>query len=400
MSAKKKSVFKAGIWYTISNFLVKGITFLTMPLFTRIMSSDDIGLFSNISSWFNILAIVTTFEIYSSISIARFDYKDNLDEYVSSSLFLSTIITSIFYILVLIFHNFFENLFSMNFITLNLIFIYLLVYTSIQMYQIKNQINYDIQNIKQTKKDEEPKSAKTMSLKQAYDLYKKVIKFQDGIDKISNGNFTDEDSIKTIITSISFIFNLTKNKKQYEKNTFKGMQFVFWQTVIEVGGKYAGFPISADFLQHSLEKEPENLVITEGKVIKEITEDKYFQENINNIVKKYGNDCNEFTFDSKKDDSFPMNFNHKDLYFSIHSANLYIKGKKNTDKWNLEITLHDKYDYSQPKNLIKYYNDTSSISKSLLSSTLYNFASLSVHSGVIKEYDIDIKMTIGKFEVK
>ena len=265
---------------------------------------------------------------------------------------------------------------------------------------IKNQINYDIQNIKQTKKDEEPKSAKIMSLKQAYDLYKKVIKFQDGIDKISNGNLTDEDSIKPIITSISFIFNLTKNKKQYEKNTFKGMQFVFWQTVIEVGGKYAEFPISADFLQHSLEKEPENLVITEGKVIKEITEDKYFQENINNIVKKYGNDCNEFTFDSKKDDSFPMNFNDKDLYFSIHSANLYIKGKKNTDKWNLEITLHDKYDYSQPKNLLKYYNDTSSIAKSLLSSTLYNFASLSVHNGVIKEYDIDIKISIDGVEVK
>ena len=143
MPVKKNSVFKAGIWYTISNFLVKGITFLTMPLFTRIMSSNDIGLFSNITSWFNILAIVTTFEIYSSISIARFDYKENLDEYISSSLFLSTIITSIFYIFVLIFHNFFENIFSMNFITLNLIFIYLLVYPSIQMFQIKNQISYN-----------------------------------------------------------------------------------------------------------------------------------------------------------------------------------------------------------------------------------------------------------------
>lgn len=136
-------VLKAGIWYTISNFLVKGITFLTMPIFTRIMSSNDIGLFSNVTSWFNILAIVTTFEIYSSISIARFDYKENLDEYISSSLFLSTIITSLFYIFVLIFHNFFENIFSMNFITLNIIFIYLLVYPSIQMYQIKNQINYN-----------------------------------------------------------------------------------------------------------------------------------------------------------------------------------------------------------------------------------------------------------------
>ena len=51
--------------------------------------------------------------------------------------------------------------------------------------KIKNQIKYDIQNIKQIKKDEEPKSAKSMSLKQAYDLYKKVMKFQNGIDKIS-----------------------------------------------------------------------------------------------------------------------------------------------------------------------------------------------------------------------
>ena len=57
------------------------------------------------------------------------------------------------------------------------------------------------------------KVQKNMSLKQAYDLYKKVTKFQNGIDKISKGNFTDEDSIKTIITSLSFIFNMGKNRK-------------------------------------------------------------------------------------------------------------------------------------------------------------------------------------------
>ena len=47
--------------------------------------------------------------------------------------------------------------------------------------------------------------------------------------------------------------------------------------------------------------------------------------------------------------------NDKDLYFSIHSADLYIKGKKANNKWNLEVKLHDRYDYSKPKNLIKYY---------------------------------------------
>ena len=140
---KESKALKAGIWYTISNFFVKGIMFITMPIFTRLMSSSDIGMFSNITSWFTILAIITTFEIYSSVSIARFDYKKELDSYISSSLFLGTLITLVFYIIVLIFHNFFEKLFLIDFLTLNLIFIYLLVYPSIQMYQIHCRIKYE-----------------------------------------------------------------------------------------------------------------------------------------------------------------------------------------------------------------------------------------------------------------
>lgn len=209
---------------------------------------------------------------------------------------------------------------------------------------IKNQINYDIQNIKQIKKDEEPKSSKSMSLKQAYDLYKKVMKFQNGINKISKGNFTDEDSIKTIITSLNFIFNMSKNKSQYEKNTFKGMQFAFWQTVIEVGGRYAGFSISAEFLQHSLEENPE------------------------------------------------------DLYFALHLVDLKISALKNNDKWKLDIKIHDTYDYSKTKNLIQYYNDTNSIPKSILSSSLYNLAAFSNYFNVIKIYEINIEFTIKDYQ--
>ncbi len=136
-------VIKAGIWYTICNFVVKGLVFLTMPIFTRIMTSSDIGMFSNVTSWVSILAIVTTFEIYSSVSLAQFDYKKDLDSYISSSLFLGTLITLFFYIIVLIFHNFFQSLFLVDFFTLNLIFIYLLVYPSIQMYQIRCRIRYE-----------------------------------------------------------------------------------------------------------------------------------------------------------------------------------------------------------------------------------------------------------------
>ena len=137
-----KKAFKAGIWYTICNYLVKGLTFISMPIFTRILSTRDIGLFSNITSWIHILTIITTFDIYTSVTIARFEFKEELDQYISSTLFLGTMLTAIFYAIVLLFHSFFENLFLVDFLTLNLMFIYLLVYPAVQMYQIKNRIHY------------------------------------------------------------------------------------------------------------------------------------------------------------------------------------------------------------------------------------------------------------------
>ena len=36
-------VIKAGIGYTVGNYLLKGINFLTVPIFTRLMSTVDYG---------------------------------------------------------------------------------------------------------------------------------------------------------------------------------------------------------------------------------------------------------------------------------------------------------------------------------------------------------------------
>lgn len=266
--------------------------------------------------------------------------------------------------------------------------------------RLTNQINTEIQNINQIENNEEPKSAKNMSLKQAYDLYKKATKFTEGIDKLKKGNFTDEESIKLLISSFSFIFNMQKNSNQYEKNSFKAMQYAFWQTVIEIGGKYAEFDISANFLQHSLEKEPTDVLFSKGKVVQAIVEDKNFKSNINNIIEEYGKNCNEFLFDSNVDHRFPMSFSESDLYFAIHDIELKVDGKKQNDKWVLDVKLHDRYDYSEFKKIDKYYRDTKSIPKSIFSSTLYNLAWLSMKVQVMKEYNIDIVFRINSdFEV-
>ncbi len=191
--------------------------------------------------------------------------------------------------------------------------------------------------------------------------------------------------------------DMKKSKNQYEENHFKAMQYAFWQTVIEVGGKYAEFDISADFLQHSLEKKPEDLHIIDGKVVDEIKGDNQFKEKINKIISQYGKGKKQFV---AKGEDTSISFNNKDLYFSIHSANMVVKGNKNNEKWELDIAFDDLYDYSKPKGIVQYYFDTKSIPKSIFSSTLYNLASASMKLGVMKEYMIYINFKTNEDEVK
>ena len=42
---------RAGLWYTIGNMLIKGIPFLTLPLFTRLMSTSDFGIYNTYISY-------------------------------------------------------------------------------------------------------------------------------------------------------------------------------------------------------------------------------------------------------------------------------------------------------------------------------------------------------------
>lgn len=264
--------------------------------------------------------------------------------------------------------------------------------------KIKEQINTDIENINKVEKFEEMITSRKINLKEAYDLYRKERKFEENLEELKNNTYEkDDQKLKLLISSFSYIFNMYRNKNQYEKNGFKAMQYAFWQTVIEVGREYAGFDISADFLQHSLEEKPKDLYIEDGKVINKIKRDNQFKEKINQIIDKYGKEKKQFI---AKGDDISISFKNKDLYFSIHSANMIVKGNKYNGKWELDIELNDKYDYSAPKGMLQYYFDTNSVPKSIFSSTLYNLASASMKLGVMKEYMIYINLKTNEDEVK
>ena len=91
MDSVGKKALKAGTWYTICTFILKGLTFITMPVFNRVMTQGDIGNYSNFSSWVLILTSVFTLDLFSTVNLAHYEYKDKIYEYMSMNYFMAGI---------------------------------------------------------------------------------------------------------------------------------------------------------------------------------------------------------------------------------------------------------------------------------------------------------------------
>lgn len=90
----KNSNIKAGGLYFVGNLFNKAIAFLTIPIFTHLLTTTEYGIVSTYISWVTILSAVVTLSLGNSIRTAYVDFKDDLNSYISSVLVLSLLIFS------------------------------------------------------------------------------------------------------------------------------------------------------------------------------------------------------------------------------------------------------------------------------------------------------------------
>ncbi|MBR1893167.1 MAG: oligosaccharide flippase family protein [Lachnospiraceae bacterium] len=135
-----KKALKAGAWYTASSFLRKGIGFISGPIFVTLLTKKEYGIQSNFAAWFSMAAVLCTLNLKSSVSRAKFDYEDNFDQYLSSITFFGTASTAFFYFIVMLFQDFFVNLFGFDMIYIHVMFLELLIAPSLDILQAKHRI--------------------------------------------------------------------------------------------------------------------------------------------------------------------------------------------------------------------------------------------------------------------
>ena len=143
-SVNTKILLKSSFWYVVSNFLTRGLVFITTPIFTRLMTTKQYGNFSVFASWQSTFLIICGLEIYATLNRARFDYKEEgeLDSYITSCLVLSSMITAVALALYLIFPEFFHRLLLLDRKYILIMFAYLFAQPVFLMFQAKQRVEY------------------------------------------------------------------------------------------------------------------------------------------------------------------------------------------------------------------------------------------------------------------
>ncbi len=120
---------KASFWFVISNIALKGISFITTPIFTRLMNVADYGTTSVFVTWEGVISIFATLSLAGGVyNVAMTKYEDDVDAYTSSMLGLTAVASVLVYTVCILINVLFPSLFSMD--NAYLLYMWLQTFTS------------------------------------------------------------------------------------------------------------------------------------------------------------------------------------------------------------------------------------------------------------------------------
>lgn len=120
---------KASFVFLICSFLQRGISFITTPIFTRILSTTEYGQFTVFNSWMQLITPIVTLNLYSGVySQGVVKFESDRNRYSSSLQGLSLFFVSAWLCIYLIFQKQLNNFLSLT--TVQVIAMFVMIWAS------------------------------------------------------------------------------------------------------------------------------------------------------------------------------------------------------------------------------------------------------------------------------
>ena len=106
---------KSASAYTIASVLTRGLAIITIPIFTRLMTTDEMGTVNLFNTWSSNLSIITSLAITSGgLGLAMKEFETERDEYMSSILLIPTIMTGVLLFIYMIAPVIFQHILGLS----------------------------------------------------------------------------------------------------------------------------------------------------------------------------------------------------------------------------------------------------------------------------------------------
>lgn len=133
---------KAALWFTFGNFILKGIGLFSVPLFTRLLPTDEYGYLMVMLTSQQIILILATWEMpIGAYMRGLFKFKDSIREYTTATLALIQILTTICFLFLWLLEDMVSSKLGLGGASLKSLFVYLLFYPAYQCWMVRQRVN-------------------------------------------------------------------------------------------------------------------------------------------------------------------------------------------------------------------------------------------------------------------
>lgn len=106
---------KASFWFLLCAFLQKGVSFITTPIFTRLLSATEYGQYSVFNSWYSIIAVFISLNLcYGVYAQGLVKFESEKKQFISSLQGLTITLVFLWTVIYVINHDFLNTLFSLT----------------------------------------------------------------------------------------------------------------------------------------------------------------------------------------------------------------------------------------------------------------------------------------------
>lgn len=134
---------KASFWFLVTSILQKSISFITVPIFTHLLTPEEFGMINVYLSWGNILTIFATLTLWGGVfNNGMLKYDENQDSFLSSLQGLSTFVTCILFLVFVLFEGKITEWTGLPMTLIILLFVQILFDPALNLWSAKQRFDF------------------------------------------------------------------------------------------------------------------------------------------------------------------------------------------------------------------------------------------------------------------